>query len=325
LNFSSNNTIRSFEGIQFLSGATGINLQSALAYATSDTYTEIAGWLAQMTNLEYLNLASNGLSDGNGGFNATTDLIAPLTNLTNVKELHLENNTIYDFSSLADFDSLEKVYVYGNVPSYTAAGTGTIGQIINALLTEIVQSLYGSEGTTNLATYAGLNARGTKVFNVDATTPFAPSQEASDTYTALASVEYQDKFVVGTDISMAFSSMSTSPEAYGIAKKGPVTLPTYEVGTRITGVTFENKISFRLPYQYNQDGTIKKDADGNILYEDGKTADHFYLIYTDYVTDVVAQQGIGGWIGNEETVGFSYDIEIKMPITRVDSNGNPIN
>ena len=322
LDFENNTTITNFKGIELLNGAIGINLKNS--GITVADLTLIAG----MTNLQYLNLAENELTDGTGGFGATTDIIAPLaTSLAKLQVLHLENNNIYDFSSLADFQSLTEVHVYGNSPTYTAL-TGILGSFLNPLFTEIVQSLYGSEGSTNIATFSALYARGVDVYNESADTPFAPSQETANKYAALTNLEYQDKVIGNTDISLMFGDLSTSPEAYGIAKKGPIRFPTYEGETRIAANDidpFENKISFRLPYAYDQNGNIILDDQGNPTYVSGSQADHFYLVYTDFETANVTAGGLGGIFNQTETVAFSYDIEFKFPITRVDENGTPIN
>ncbi|MBE6697839.1 MAG: leucine-rich repeat domain-containing protein [Ruminococcaceae bacterium] len=306
LNFSSTGvtTVKNYKGIEFLSGATGINLDGALTRGTTTNFTTMTTYLTQMTNLEYLNLANNNIQDSEGGFNfgATTDVIAPLTVLTKMNEIHLENNVIHDFTSLIDFPELKTAYVYGNVPTFNGFGIG----FIDNMIADVLQQVYGSVGATNTATFAALHATGTTIYNKtngDDPVAFTPEAETTNMYLAFSNIEYQDKLYEGVPIESVWATMSTDPQAYGIAKKMPTNYATYKNGAQSSG-TFENKISFE------------------------KISDtEFALVYTDYIIAKPSDDSDNLWgyiFGTNQELAFEYSVKFRFKVTRVDANGNPI-
>ena len=279
-----------FEGLELLDNALSINLANS-----GITIGELQ-YVAGMENLQYLNLANNGLTDGQN-FNVNNEFISTLTALTQLRELHLEGNTIYDFTALSDFQSLETVYLYGNAPSVNYINGGLF-EILDTALTAVVQQIYGSEGATNTATFATMYPD-TKVYNKDANTPFAPSNDAASKFAAFNNIEYQDKLAEGADISLLWADMSTNPEAYGVTKTTDVAY-TYVNGEQTNyTLTFTNYITFELP-----EGTT------------ATTAESFILVYHDYVTETP-----DSWI-NSDPLGFTYEVRYEFPVERIPAETN---
>ena len=312
LNFQNNATastkkITNFKGIELLSGATGINLQNS-----GITIAQLQ-YVAGMTNLEYLNLASNGLTDGTD-FTISDNIPERLLPLTKLKELHLENNTIYDFSALQDFEALTTAYVHGNAPTVNMFNNGgTILEAIDSLLTEVVQKVYGSEGATNIAVFAVMSAQNVQIYNtVSNGTPvlFVPSNATNNNFSAFTNIEYQDKLIQGANISLVYGNISTSPEAYGFENKTSRPIATYVQNAnnepQKTTANFYNEIRFE-----------PVGAQG--------TATEFNLVYTDYILVVPEDGGVlGGLAGTNDPLAFSYTIRFKFTVSRVDANGNPV-
>lgn len=351
LNFKDNTAITNFKGIEYLSGATGINLQN------SGIDEDDLALIAKMTNLEYLNLANNGLSDGQD-FNVNTDLVGQLTTLTKLKKLHLENqtygsgenayipnpNVIYDFTALQEFEVLKEVFTYGNTPTYTAfQNSGQILQAIGNLLTNVLRQVYGSEGATNIAAYSVLHANNVMVYHKNATTPFAPSGSTSNNYSAFTNIEYQDKLVENANIGLVYQNLSTNPAAYGFEYKPERTIVTYDTAGNKTTGTFYNEVRFvpilktyyvldddgnKIPVLDNDKNPVMDD-EGNPVYETqvetAANATEFALVYTDYVY-VVPESGDfwASLLGTTDPLAFSYTVQFKFSVTRVDANGNPL-
>ena len=289
-----------FEGLELLDNALSINL--ANSGITIDELTYVAG----MENLQYLNLANNGFKDGN---NFTTDanlnVVSPLVPLTKLRELHLENNTLYDLSYLQDLESLETAYVYGNYPTVSIFGSGILS-FIDDLLTDVVQEIYGSEGAVNMATFSAICYKA-QIYNTvnDKGKPqlFSPSTDGQNAYSGLMNVEYQNKLAQNADISLVFENMSRDPEMYGLVEheKYAYTLgrdgkPSAQQTTHTNSITFE--------------------------YEGDKTkATEFYLVYHDFVSTDKYQ-------GEDEittrTVAIEFTVKFKFTVTRVDAYGNPV-
>lgn len=294
-----------FEGLELLDNALSINL--ANSGITVDEFQYVAG----MENLQYLNLANNGYTDGNG-FNVNTDIIAPLTGLANLKELHLENNTIYDFSSLSDFASLEKAYVYGNSPSVSVGWA-----FLDNILTGVVRQIYGSTGAINTATFATMYP-GTTIYNKNQTTPFAPADDAASEYSAFNNIEYQNKLPIGADISQIWKASNIviedlavtnyvpsevdanpyNPSTYGIAFKSESAY-TYVDGAQTNNAYgFANYITFEIPA-------------GTTL----QTAESFILVYHNFVAETPS-----GW--GQQKLGFSFEVRYEFPVERIPAENN---
>ena len=296
-----------FEGLELLDNALSINLANS-----GITVSELQ-YVAGMENLQYLNLANNGLVDGTN-FNANNEFISTLTTLENLKELHLENvenddgtitnpNVIYDFTALSDFQSLEKAYVYGNAPTITLIGW----EPIDNLLTDVVRLLYGSEGAINTAIFSTIYVN-TEVYNTTdengVPVLFAPSEDAASEFSALMNLQYQDKLLQGLDIGLIYQGLSDSPDAYGIPVKKETIYTLYADGSGLSDAPEEHRNYITFSYTGN----------------DPNTATEIVLIYHNYVSVDGYQDG---W--QTKTVAFDYTVEFKFPITRVDENGTPIN
>ncbi len=290
-----------FEGLELLDNALSINL------ANSGITVEELQYVAGMENLQYLNLSNNGFKDGN---NFTPDensnVVAPLVPLTKLKELHLENNTLYDLSYLQDLESLETAYVYGNYPTVTIFGDGFLS-FIDDLLTGVVQGIYGSEGTVNIATFSAICYK-TDIYNTVVNgTPqlFSPSADGSNAYMGLMNIEYQDKLAQNASIELIFANMSKDPEMYGLDKHELYCYTLSRNGTLSQQqTTHTNSISF----EYEGDAT---------------TATEFSLVYHDFVSTDQYKEGEGA-LETSKTVAIEFTVKFKFKVTRVDANGNPI-
>lgn len=310
LNFEDRTDIASYEGLELLTGATGINLKNALlrsdAFDTANDYTayidETLACIGQMASLEYLNLANNGLTDGED-FTVGDDILAPLTALTKLEILHLENNTIYSFASLSEFPALEVAYVYGNNPevNFFDGGTGFFGQILEAIdsaLTDALQSAYGSDGAVNIAEYSSICHR-VDVYNVNEDDKFSPTLGSANDFTALANLQYQDKIpndATDATIQAICDEMQDELSAYGIATNTH-TCPVLddEGKPSANNQTLTNSIEF----------LYQKDSDGS---------EYIILRYHNHVT-------INSYKQNEDDapmqVAVEYYVDFKYPLTRL--------
>ena len=308
LNFEGRTDIASYEGLELLTGATGINLENSGIDEAELQY------VAGMESLQYLNLANNGLTDGQD-FAVGDDILAPLTALTKLEILHLENNTIYSFASLSELPALKTVYVQNNNPSVAyfedLYDTWLIGGIFEALdntMTGIVQDIYGSTGSINIAEFSSICHR-VDVYNTSATDKFSPELGGANDFTALSNLEYQDKIpnnATDATIQAICDEMQTDLGAYGITPKTSASMPTliteatgnYEVGDLGPNKVHTNYIEF--------------------LYLKEGNAEYIVLRYHDFVQ-------IGGYIpvdengnrGDPITVAVEYYVDFKYPLTRL--------
>lgn len=315
LNFEGRTDIASYEGLELLTGATGINLKNALlrsdAFDTADDYTayidETLTCIGQMASLEYLNLANNGLTDGQD-FTVGNDILAPLTALTKLEILHLEDNKIYNFGSLSEFPALTTAYVYGNNPevNFFDGGTGWFGQIlegIDSLLTDALRESYGSTGAVNIAEFSSICHR-VDIYNTSATTPFSPELGGANDFTALANLQYQDKIPAdATDatIQAICNEMQTELGAYGIALNThncPVLGANGQPSAQSQSLT--NSIEF----------IYQKDANGN---------EYIVLRYHNHVTIDSYKQSENG---APMQVAVEYSVDFKYPLTRLPAETN---
>lgn len=313
LNFEGRNNIASYEGLELLTGATGINLKNSGIDENELQY------VAGMTSLQYLNLANNGLTDGED-FSVGDDILAPLTALTKLQILHLENNTIYSFGSLSEIPVLNTVYVYGNSPSiawftgwYDYPLIGDIMETLDNTMTDIVQNIYGSTGSINIAEFSSICHR-VDVYNTSATDKFSPELGGANDFTVLSNLEYQDKIpndATDATIQAILDEMQTNLGAYGITPKSSASIPTlittetdnYEVGDLGPNKVHNNYIEFL--YEVER-------VDGKIVNE------YIVLRYHDFVSiDGYREVDGNGNAGNPMSVAVEYYVDFKYPLTRL--------
>ena len=290
--------ISSYEGLELLTGATGINLKNSGIDEAELRY------VAGMTSLQYLNLASNGLTDGED-FTVNDDILEPLTALTRLEILHLENNTIYSFASLSEFPALQTAYVYDNNPeiNWFNGGDNWFGQIlegIDSALTDALQSSYGSTGAVNLAEFSSICHRVDVYNTLQGSTPvkFTPELGSANDFSALANLQYQDKIpadATEATINAICEEMQTDLKAYGIAPNEH-TCPVL-VGNNPS--EDEHELKNRIEFLY------QTDTNGN---------EYIVLRYHNHVTIDNYKQTEHG---KSMVVAVEYSIDFKYPLTRL--------
>ena len=308
LNFEGRNNIASYEGLELLTGATGINLKNSGIDENELQY------VAGMTSLQYLNLANNGLTDGED-FTVGDDILAPLTALNKLEILHLENNTIYSFASLSEFPSLTTVYLYGNAPIVDimpSTNYSWLNEILDAIdntLTNTLRGSYGSTGAINLAEFSSICHR-VDIFNdLDQngnTILFSPVLGGANDFTVFTNIQYQDKIPADASddtIEKIRMELQTELSAYDFAAKTH-TLPTL-----------------------GEDGQPITDANGQIVSKDLKNwiefvyeknavtgAEFIVLRYHDFIVVDTYKTSSGS---SAITVAVEYYVDFKYPLTRL--------
>ena len=200
-------SISDFTGIQYLTGCTSLNLTGLIT--DEDSAIKLAREIAKMSNLETLNLKNcTGFSEG---FNTSTntaddnDSISRFVNLKNLSYLNLEGCNIYEFDFLDQMTWLTEVHIANQqVSSNTSLAT-----------------FYGSTGITNYWVFGDLTSAGVSVYNTYQGTGEVLFEESTTTndYTRLNNgVVYQGQLKEGKDISSLYSSFSTTPDDYLLAK-----------------------------------------------------------------------------------------------------------
>ena len=222
-------SVQDYSGIGYLKNVTKVDLSGS---GVSDSV--IIG-LSGMPSLHTLILKNCSITD-----------ISALANLTTVKVLDISGNKISYFDALANVSSLEKVYLYNNVPD-----DGDIKYI-------------GSTGICNFQAFYDLMRHGSAVYNtISNNIPVLYAESNSiDDYRRLKSICYQDKLKLGEDISdlyEAFKSIGTNiTNVEGNARPGnnPFGLQTsgrlswgYEDGkTEGTATYFYVKLTYSTGY-----------------------------------------------------------------------------
>jgi hypothetical protein len=111
-------------------------------------------------------------------------ILATLSNLSKLEELYLDNNKIYYFNELVDFPSLKKVDIRNNQFEDDTF-------IIGGIITDIVNSLYGTNGATNIAPITMLGTKDVTV--IQGTSSINIDEDIYKIVLALSSLEYQDR------------------------------------------------------------------------------------------------------------------------------------
>lgn len=287
LNFANNanlttGRINSFIGLRYLTGVKNLYLNNS-----GITIAQIRSEVSQMTGLQYLNLANNNLTDGSG-FSVNNEFVSVFASLINLQEIHLENNVIYDFRGLNNIPSLKRAYVYNNLPSYTL-------WIIN--LNTVIRSIYGSTGSLNTASFAQMASRGIEVYNMDAQTPFSPSDGVSSEYDKLTNLVYQKQLPMGMDISVIWEDFSTDPTAYNLSGGTFVGAPPGEV----------NQANYNARNSYVATSVIEFAPIG-----DPTTATAFTVTYYNYVY----AQVVYNYIYDYNQV-YEYTVQVTYYVERI--------
>lgn len=218
-----NKVISSLRGINLLTGVIELTFEETPLYVGTN-FTSEMGYISEMTNLEILNLNSTGIYDsveGQTGFaeGDSNQFLYILSSLTNLRELYLANNKIYSFADLDLFASLQIVDVTNNTfESKINIGDGTLAQwlenYINPTLTDVTNSINGSNGAVNVSVFNNLIAKGVKVTGNGSGGEV--DEEIQLIIDALISLEYQDKLSKDIPISTIYNQYSTNYSTYGL-------------------------------------------------------------------------------------------------------------
>lgn len=216
-------------GLQYIVGATYVNLSGMNLAASSAVYEANLGYISQMAAVETLILQNCKLSTV-GGISANNPVDNVLTKLTELKSLttlKLDNkynvttnaNTIYSFEFLTDIPTLNRVYVSNNLNTSTVAGI-----------------FYGAEGLVNMAYFGELVGEGVTVYNVNSGTKdvlFVETTGIND-YKTLQGIEYQTKLTGNQSITTVYECfVGATPTDFGLKT-------SYKVGTSTTPITVTN-------------------------------------------------------------------------------------
>lgn len=266
LDFSNNTLIDDFAGIELLTGVKSLNMRNAgISGYNVNKFGTLATYISSMQALEVLDLSNNSIKDrdarsDNFPFPTGTnnEFVSKISVLKNLKMLYLNDNKLYSFAGLSNFESLEKAYVHNN--SFTS--TFFWGDIANAI-TAIINSIYGSKGTANEADFAIITANGTKVIvEMQGQNEIEYVSSDSGEYTVLIrnlmNLEYQDKLKDGLDISAIWSTLSVTPSTYTsktFSNSINNTIGTDSVSFEaivddVNGITVNNTTKFKIVYTY---------------------------------------------------------------------------
>lgn len=201
--------IVSFKGIELLKGLEKLDLSNFNLTNNENWVTDIER-ISQITNLKSLNLKNTGIYDRQSSSYGLptgddTQILQVLSNLNNLEYLDLSNNKIYSFGSLTNFTSLKEVDVSNNTFTYTS--TGILGTLLGVILSNIANSIYGSNGSSNQAIFAVLTANGVTVNNGGSQIEL--NEHEKKIISALTSLEYQDKLEIEQSITDAYIGIDT--------------------------------------------------------------------------------------------------------------------
>ena len=216
-------------GLQYIVGATYVNLSGMNLAASSAAYEANLGYISQMAAVETLILQNCKLSTvGNiSASNPVDTVLAKLAALKNITTLKLDNkynnttnaNTIHSFEFLTSIASLNRVYVSNNLSTSTIAGV-----------------FYGSQGLVNMEYFDELVGAGVTVYNVNSGTEdvlFVETTGIND-YKTLQGIEYQTKLTGNQSITTVYECfVGATPTDFGLKT-------SYTVGTSTTPITVTN-------------------------------------------------------------------------------------
>jgi hypothetical protein len=191
--------------MEFLLGVKYLDLTAHPALQNSDNAGRAAHIIAQMSGLETLILSDNAFRDRADATAADNDTVSRFAALDRLKYLYIDNNQLFGFEWLTGMDSLEKVYVHGNLD--------------NDDFTSLVKIFYGSKGLVNLQTFKQLTDIGVAVYNVKVDNNYILFEDVADIndYIRLSDVEYQKKLATGADISSLYAGFSTDYRDYALS------------------------------------------------------------------------------------------------------------
>lgn len=212
-NTDNENQINSLKGLDKLTGINSLTFSGTSLLSNGTLNVDEIEYISQITYLTELNLGNTGIYDqtaGTVGFPQGDDneFLTILSNLTNLERLYLNNNKIYDFNPLQLFTSLKYVNVSNNSFTVKVLNTGitALDNLINNGLTDAVNSMYGSNGSTNAAVFAQLQANEVEIVGYG---NGQISPEVQTILNALSSLEYQDRVSNQIPIQTIYSQYST--------------------------------------------------------------------------------------------------------------------
>lgn len=255
--------ISNYQGIEYLDGMKVLNLNN------SGVTTAAMEYIAGMAGLEQLYLRNDTSADSAKlrdqetstiGFPTgdVNDFIATLSALSSLRVLDLAYNLIYDFNSLSDFTALDTVYTHNNQHTSTLSLGNLDLSGINNSFTQMVRSMYGSAGSTNMPAYQSMyQTNGTKVYYQNDSSYFTGGAGVTD-YTKMTEIEYQERLPLGVSITSVYDTFSTNYLDYGInTPTGDVSNITITFGYTGDATT---TTQFTMTYSYNlrvqQDGGL---------------------------------------------------------------------
>ena len=242
LNLSADNprAFTSLKGINHLKGVTSLTLNRRDIRAIKGeggNWVEQITYIAGMTSLKVLDLSNTGIYDRLGDSNKmpkgkSNKFIIKLNALTNLEYLFLNNNSgvmplnqIYSFDGVQKFTKLKLLDVTGNTFTVEKDTSGSfwadINNLIKSVFQNIVNNMYGSNGSTNRPYFAVLG------ISCDVINGGGAIELNENTYlivSALSSLEYINKIKVNEDIGVAYSEynytdLETKRKIFGLNNK----------------------------------------------------------------------------------------------------------
>ena len=266
--------INSLKGINEMTGIRALSLQN-IDLSANDYFVRELEYISHITNLRILNLSSTNIYDQTGntiGFPSgdSNNILETLSALTNLEELYLANNKIYSFAALTDFASLKKVDISNN-----AFASNFGWQVIDNLLSQLVNSLYGTFGVNNISTITNLETSGVEVIKgVNNNGELHAGMKRI--VKVLSSFEYQDRLDKDVDINNVLAlypsgNTSTIRDLYDIPESFVIT-GDRNVTFTFTSVAFvETTAGFKIQITYHwvSDGLIGNwgSQNGDIVFE----------------------------------------------------------
>ena len=277
--------IDSLKGIDLMTGINVLSFEGTDLVNGSELFIIELGYISKITQLRILNLSSTNIYDQTGsniGFpeGENNNILETLSALTNLEELYLANNKIYSFDALESFASLKKVDITNNSFESNISNSSYL-DFLDDMLTDLVNSLYGTFGANNIGVIANLETNGVEVVK-GTNTNGELKEEMKDIVKALSSLEHQDRLDKDADISNIFALYPTYTETdidnsveptsvcnfYGISESFVMnnsgTNVVFEFVTAIF-VETENGFEFQITYNWESSGWFSQN--GTIVFD----------------------------------------------------------
>ena len=259
--------ITNYKGIELLDGVEALYL-CGVNVGTSNSLSDIISegkmqieYIAGMSGLKVLDISYNNLTDRPQGLSsnfkfptgADNQFISKLSPLSNLEFLFVNNNYFYSFAGIETLTSLKYADVDNNQFTVTMFSNILNGLLsfIDELLTNVVNSIYGNYGATNISYFSQLKGKGVMLQG------YSGSNVKDTRVQAMMAIEYQNKLQSGIDISYAYKSLSTNINDYDIPS-GYIIYDENEqpmAGITVNTITFEfkpvNENTFALELIYN--------------------------------------------------------------------------